>query len=60
VLPYNAGYVVMTDLMLLVVFGGQERTVEEHRVLLEAARFHLARIIPLDLAAISIVEALPV
>jgi hypothetical protein len=50
---------VLMDLMMLVTLGGQERTAEEHRVLLEAAEFRLARIIPLGAAAISIVEALP-
>ena len=46
----------LLDMMMLVGPGGQERTAEEYRTLLESAGFRLLRVIPTD-SAVSIVEA---
>ena len=46
----------MLDMMMLVGPGGQERTADEYRTLLEKAGFRLTRVIPTD-SAVSIVEA---
>jgi hypothetical protein len=49
----------MTDIIMLTIPGGQERTEAEYSQLLKKAGFKLARIVPTASAA-SIVEALPV
>jgi hypothetical protein len=49
----------MTDIVMLTVPGGQERTEQEYRDLLHKAGFKLARVVPTHSAA-SIVEAFPV
>jgi hypothetical protein len=49
----------MTDIVMLTVPGGQERTEHEYRDLLHKAGFKLTRVVPTDSAA-SIVEAFPV
>ena len=46
----------MLDMMMLVGPGGQERTADEYRALLDSAGFRLARVIPTQ-SAVSIVEA---
>jgi hypothetical protein len=46
----------LLDMMMLVGPGGQERTADEYRTLLESAGFRLVRVIPTD-SAVSIVEA---
>jgi hypothetical protein len=46
----------MLDLVMLVGVGGQERTAQEYRALLEKAGFRLTRIVPTP-SAVSIVEA---
>ncbi len=48
----------MTDIVMLAVPGGQERTELEYRHLLEKAGFNLTRVVPTGSAA-SIVEAFP-
>ena len=48
----------LLDLAMLVMPGGQERTAEEYRLLLNAAGLHLTRVIPTD-RAVSILEAVP-
>ncbi|MGI9147337.1 MAG: methyltransferase [Chloroflexota bacterium] len=47
------------DLAMLLVPGGQERTEDEYRLLLEQAGFRLARVVPTRTSA-SIIEAVPV
>lgn len=47
------------DMVMLVLPGGQERTEEEYRLLLEKAGFRLNRVIP-TASAVSVVEAVPV
>jgi hypothetical protein len=47
------------DISMMVVAGGQERTEREHRVLLAAAGFEVARVIPTR-SPLSLIEALPV
>jgi hypothetical protein len=49
----------MTDIIMLTIPGGQERTEAEYSQLLKKAGFKLARVLPTASAA-SIVEALPV
>jgi hypothetical protein len=49
----------MTDIIMLTVPGGQERTEVEYDQLLKKGGFKLARVVPTESAA-SIVEALPV
>jgi hypothetical protein len=46
----------LLDMMMLVGPGGQERTADEYRTLLENAGFRLLRIVPTN-SAVSIVEA---
>jgi len=46
------------DLVMMTITGGKERTIEEHRALLETAGFQLNRAIPV-LPDITIIEALP-
>jgi hypothetical protein len=48
----------MTDIVMLTVPGGQERTELEYRHLLEKAGFTLKRVVPTESGA-SIVEAFP-
>ena len=50
---------VMSDLNMMVISGGRERTATEHRALLEAAGFTLTKIIPTP-SEVSIIEAEPV
>jgi hypothetical protein len=45
-----------TDIVMLAVPGGQERTEQEYCVLLAKAGFRLERVVPTDSAA-SVVEA---
>ncbi len=45
----------MFDLTMLVLTGGRERTVAEHRALLKAAGFELVQVIPTQ-SAISVIE----
>ena len=47
------------DLAMLVVPGGEERTEDEYRILLEKSGFRLTRVIPTRTSA-SIIEAIPV
>jgi O-methyltransferase domain/Dimerisation domain len=47
-----------TDIVMLTVPGGQERTEAEYRELLNKAGFNLARVVPTE-SAVSIVEAFP-
>jgi hypothetical protein len=49
----------LTDLVMLVLTGGQERTIEQYRELLAAAGFRLSQIFPTAVDLI-IIEALPV
>jgi hypothetical protein len=46
------------DIIMLAIPGGQERTEQEYRVLLDNAGFQLMRVMPTE-SAVSIVEALP-
>jgi hypothetical protein len=48
----------LLDLNMLAMTGGQERTKEEFRALLDAANYELTRIIP-TMAPQSIIEAVP-
>jgi hypothetical protein len=48
----------MLDMMMLVGPGGQERTEEEYRALLEKAKLRLTRVVPTP-SAVSVVEAVP-
>jgi ubiquinone/menaquinone biosynthesis C-methylase UbiE len=48
----------LLDLAMLVMPGGQERTAEEYRLLLNAAGLRMTRVIP-TASAVSIVEAVP-
>jgi len=47
----------LLDMMMLVGPGGQERTPEEYRTLLESAGFRMVRVIPTE-SAVGIVEAM--
>ena len=47
------------DMTMLVLPGGQERTVPEYSELLGKAGFRLARVVPTE-SAVSVVEAVPV
>ena len=47
----------MTDIVMLTVPGGQERTEKEYRILLGKAGFHLTQVVPTN-SAVSIVEAI--
>jgi hypothetical protein len=48
----------MTDLIMLVLTGGKERTVEEYRVLLACGGFRLNQVVP-TAAEFAIIEATP-
>jgi hypothetical protein len=48
-----------TDLQMLLMFGGQERTAEEFASLYESSGFRLTRIIP-TAAGVSLIEGEPV
>jgi len=48
----------MLDIMMLVGPGGQERTEQEYRALLDKAKFRLNRVVP-TASAVSVVEAVP-
>jgi len=48
------------DLAMLVVPGGQERSEDEYRVLLEKSGYRLTRVIPTRTPSGSIIEAIPV
>jgi hypothetical protein len=48
----------MLDIMMLVGPGGQERTEQEYRALLDKAKFRLHRVVP-TASAVSVVEAVP-
>jgi O-methyltransferase len=54
----NVWDVAFSDLNMLVGPGGQERTETEYAALLNAAGFHLGRIVPTD-SDVSVLEALP-
>lgn len=49
---------VMSDLNMLVLGGGRERTAAEHRALLEAAGFTLTKVVPTQ-SEVSVIEAVP-
>jgi hypothetical protein len=49
----------MLDMVMLLQTGGEERSEDEYRALLDKAGFRLARVIPTNSVA-SIVEAVPV
>ncbi len=49
---------VMSDLNLMVIGGGRERTAAEHRALLEAAGFALTKVVPTQ-SEVSVIEAVP-
>ena len=46
------------DLAMLLIPGGQERSEDEYRILLEKAGFRLTRVVPTRTSA-SIIEAIP-
>jgi hypothetical protein len=48
----------MTDMVMLVAPGGEERTAEEYAVLLESADFRLTQVVP-TASEVSVVEAVP-
>jgi O-methyltransferase len=48
----------MSDLNMMAISGGRERTATEHRALLEAAGFSLTEIIPTQ-SEVSVIEAEP-
>jgi ubiquinone/menaquinone biosynthesis C-methylase UbiE len=50
----------LLDLAMLVVPGGEERTEDEYRTLLEKSGFRLTRVIPTQTSSASIIEAIPV
>ena len=50
---------VMSDLNMMVISGGRERTATEHRALLEAAGFTLTKVVPTQ-SEVSVIEAEPV
>jgi len=56
--PFDA-MLAASDLSMLVVTGGRERTEAEFRGLVEAAGLRVARVVPTP-AAMSVIEALPV
>jgi SAM-dependent methyltransferase len=47
------------DIAMMILTGGKERSVEEHRALLAAAGFHLKQVFPVP-GEFSIIEAVPV
>ena len=48
----------MTDITMLLVAGGRERTAEEYRALLAGAGFAVRRIVPTRSPA-SVIDAIP-
>jgi O-methyltransferase/methyltransferase family protein len=48
----------MSDLNMMVISGGRERTAAEHRALLEAAGFTLTKVVPTQ-SEVSVIEAMP-
>jgi hypothetical protein len=48
----------LIDLVMLVMTGGKERTIEEYRELLASAGFRLNKVVP-TAAAYEIIEAIP-
>jgi len=56
VLPREPGFAHLLDLMMLVQFGGRERTEEEHRALLSASGYTVLRVLP-AVGAWGIIEA---
>jgi orsellinic acid C2-O-methyltransferase len=54
------GVIVGSDLNMLVMSGGRERTEAEFRALLEASGLRIARIVTAPPTAFSVIEALPV
>jgi hypothetical protein len=52
--PMQPGKIL--DMLMLVGPGGQERTEEEYRTLLDKAGFRLTRIVPTE-SAVSVLEA---
>jgi len=46
------------DIIMLAIPGGQERTEQEYRVLLDKAGFQLKQVVPTE-SPVSVVEALP-
>jgi hypothetical protein len=48
----------LIDLVMLVMTGGKERTIEEYRELLASAGFRLNKVVPTE-AAYAIIEAIP-
>ncbi len=56
VLPPEPGFAHLLDLMMLVQFGGRERTEEEHRALLRACGYTVLRVIRVA-GAWAIIEA---
>jgi ubiquinone/menaquinone biosynthesis C-methylase UbiE len=51
---------LMSDLNMLVVTGGKERTEAEWRTLLSSAGFECRRVLPVASALVSIIEAAPI
>jgi precorrin-6B methylase 2 len=49
---------VLSDLNMMVISGGRERTVAEHRALIEAASFTLTKVVPTQ-SEVSVIEAVP-
>jgi hypothetical protein len=49
---------VLSDLNMMVISGGRERTAAEHRALLEVAGFTLTKVVPTQ-SEVSVIEALP-
>ncbi len=54
----HARDVFMGDVLMMVMLGGRERTVEEFRALLETAGFQLTRVIPTE-SRFQLIEAIP-
>jgi hypothetical protein len=48
----------LTDMVMLVLAGGQERTEQEYGTLLGKAGFRLMQVVPTE-SAVSVVEAAP-
>jgi hypothetical protein len=54
----RASSTLMTDMQMMVMAGGQERTIPEYQRLFEAARLRLGNVFPVQ-PPVSIIEALP-
>jgi hypothetical protein len=54
------GVIIGSDLNMLVMAGGRERTEAEFRGLLEASGLRIARIVTAPPTAFSVIETLPV